>query len=310
MSRRPKRRHYRDVSGVLLLDKPLGLTSNAVLQELIHLFKARKGGHTGALDPLASGMLPICFGDATKVSSYLLDADKHYQVTARLGEATATGDAEGEVVECLPVPGFDASSLQGVLERFVGDILQVPPMYSALKRGGRPLYELARDGKVVEREPRPVAIRKISLLDFDASHFTLAVSCSKGTYIRTLVEDIAQAMDTVGHVVMLRRTHVDPYAGQEMRTLEELQRLAAEGGLAALDACLTPVDQALTDWPRVQLDARQSQHILHGRILDWPDQPNGSARCRIYSVSGDFIGLGEIAGNQLFPRRLMAQQPS
>ncbi|HFD87876.1 MAG TPA: tRNA pseudouridine(55) synthase TruB [Gammaproteobacteria bacterium] len=305
MSRRPKRRHYRDVHGIVLLDKPVGLSSNAVLQKLIHLFKARKGGHTGALDPLASGMLPVCLGEATKVSSYLLDADKHYRVTARLGIGTATGDAEGEIIEQLPVPVFDINSLQKTLVAFTGEILQVPPMYSALKRDGKPLYELARAGKTVERQPRPVSIRHISVLDFDETGFTLEVSCSKGTYIRTLVEDIAKAMGTVAHVETLRRTHVDPYESREMITFEHLERFAEEG-LDRLDACLMPMDQALVRWPSVRLDQSQSRRIVHGAILDWSEDSD-PVQCRMYSDQGAFLGLGEILDKRLYPRRLLAQ---
>ncbi len=305
MGRRRKRPGSRDVSGVLLLDKPLGMSSNAALQQVIRLFKARKGGHTGALDPLASGMLPICLGEATKLSSWLLDADKHYAVTARLGMATATGDTEGEVVQEMDIPTFDRQRLEAVLQQFRGDIMQVPPMYSALKRDGRPLYELAREGKVVAREPRPVSISRLVVTNIDQQGFSLEVSCSKGTYIRTLVEDIAAALGSCGHVTMLRRRHVDPYEGRDMVPLTELESLAAKG-YEALDALLLPVDQALLHWPAVTLDAAQSARIGHGQALDWPGGTD-NARCRIYSASGRFIGLGQFSEGKLLPRRLMTQ---
>ena len=305
MGRRRHRADRRDISGVLLLDKPLGISSNAALQQVIRLFQARKGGHTGALDPLASGMLPICLGEATKLSSWLLDADKHYEVTAKLGIATATGDAEGEVIREMDVPEFDGQRLDAVLQRFRGDIMQVPPMYSALKRGGRPLYALAREGKVVEREARPVSIHRLVVTSIDATGFSLQVSCSKGTYIRTLVEDVAHAMGSCGHVTMLRRSHVDPYVEQRMYAPEELEATAV-AGLDALDALLVPVDQALRHWPSVMLDASQSARIVHGQALDWPGAGDDS-NCRIYSSAGKFIGLGQVSGGRLLPRRLMAQ---
>lgn len=303
MGRRRKRPGCRDVSGVLLLDKPLGITSNAALQRVLHFTQACKGGHTGALDPLASGMLPMCLGEATKLSSWLLDADKHYAVTAQLGIATATGDVEGEVVREADIPVFDKARLEAILQQFRGDIMQVPPMYSALKRNGRPLYELAREGKVVEREARPVRISRLVATNINAAGFSLEVSCSKGTYIRTLVEDISKAIGSCGHVTMLRRRHVDPYEGKQMYTLKVLEAVAAKGA-AALDALLLPMDQALLHWPSVTLDGAQSERIVHGQALEWADETKDS-NCRIYSATGRFIGLGQLTGNRLLPKRLM-----
>jgi len=302
MVRRRRRRQGRDVSGVLLLDKPQGMTSNAALQRVLRLFRAAKGGHTGALDPLATGMLPICLGEATKLSSHLLAADKHYRVTARLGTATDTGDADGEVVAERPVPPFDAAALEAVLGGFRGEIQQVPPMYSALKRNGRPLYELAREGRVVERAPRAVTISRLEATAIEPRGFTLEVSCSKGTYIRTLVEDIAEALGSCGHVIRLRRHHVDPYGDQPMRTLDEIEALAARG-LEALDALLIPVDQALPHWSAVSLNAADAARIAHGEALAWSGK---SRHCRIYGPDDRFLGLGEICDGMLYPRRLMA----
>ncbi len=302
MARRGKRRQGRDISGVLLLDKPQGMTSNAALQRVLRLYRARKGGHTGALDPLATGMLPLCLGEATKLSSHLLSADKHYEVTARLGIATDTGDADGKLIAEQPVPPFDEAALEAVLEKFRGEIMQVPPMYSALKRDGRPLYELAREGKTVAREARPVTISRLEIIAIEPAGFTLEVSCSKGTYIRTLVEDIADALGSCGHVVQLRRRHVDPYADRPMHTLDELEALA-EQGFEALDALLIPVDQALPHWSAVSLNETDAARIAHGQALEW----SGKSRpCRIYGPGERFLGLGEIRDGLLQPKRLMA----
>ena len=202
---RPARAPRRDVHGVLLLDKPTGLTSNDALQKAKRLYAANKAGHTGSLDPLASGLLPICFGEATKVSGFLLDADKHYAVTCKLGQRTATADAEGEVVETKPVPALTPDLIERALAGFRGDIMQVPPMYSALRHQGRRLYDLAREGIEVPREPRPVSIFRLELKDWSPESLSMEVVCSKGTYIRTLVEDVAAALGTWAHVTVLRR---------------------------------------------------------------------------------------------------------
>ena len=298
-----RKRRGRNVSGVLLLDKPQGLTSNAALQRVLRIYRARKGGHTGSLDPLATGMLPICLGEATKLSSWLLDADKHYEVTARLGEATDTGDAEGEIVRSCEIPEFDTASLEPVLARFRGEIMQVPPMYSALKRDGRPLYELAREGKVVEREARPVTISRLVLTELLPDGFTLEVSCSKGTYIRTLIEDIAEAMGSCGHVSQLRRSSVDPYADERMVTLDEIEQVA-EQGFDALDALLIPVDRALSHLPAVSLAVGDAARIGHGQALEWVAKQEGYRR--LYDEEGRFLGIGEVRDDKLHPRRLMA----
>src|SRR5690606_13644483 len=231
----------RPVDGILLLDKPAGLSSNAALQKVRYLLRAKKGGHTGSLDPLATGMLPICFGEATKVSGFLLDADKHYRVTCRLGVRTDSADADGAVVETAPVPALDAGRVNEVLARFHGDIQQVPPMYSALKYQGRRLYELARAGESVERAARTVTLHALVLDGMTADSLTLDVRCSKGTYVRTLVEDVAAALGTLAHVVALRRLGVGPYEGQAMVTLAELEARRAQAGNDALDALLLPV---------------------------------------------------------------------
>ncbi|MGB1580547.1 MAG: tRNA pseudouridine(55) synthase TruB, partial [Nevskiales bacterium] len=231
---RGRRARGRNISGILLLDKPIGRSSNAALQEVKRLFDARKAGHTGSLDPLATGLLPICFGHATKLSGYLLDADKAYWVKARLGERTDTADAEGEVIERLPVPDLSSRSVLDVLGSFLGEQEQLPPMYSALKHEGKRLYELARAGEEVERKKRRINIYDLQLLSAQADELVMSVRCSKGTYIRTLVEDIAQALGTVGHVAALRHTAVGAFTGEQMIDLPNLHALA-EAGVDALD---------------------------------------------------------------------------
>ncbi len=305
MARRSSK-NLRDVHGVLLLNKPKGITSNQALQRAKRLFKARKAGHTGSLDPLATGVLPLCFGEATKVSSYLLDADKHYRTVARLGAVTTTADAEGEVLSRADVPVLDADMLEGILKRFRGAIKQVPPMYSALHHDGKRLYELAREGKTVERPARDVRISSLTLLDYTADTLTLDVSCSKGTYIRSLVEDIGEALGCGAHVEVLHRRGVDPFVDPRMYSLEELEASFEQGGFPVLDELLVAPDQALPGWGSVSLDQEQSALMRNGRALVWPggsEQEN----VRIYDSHGDFMGLGIVRDGELRPKRLMAQ---
>jgi tRNA pseudouridine55 synthase len=296
---------WRDVDGILLLDKAVGLSSSQALQRARHLYRARKAGHTGSLDPLASGVLPLCFGQATKFAGHLLHSDKTYRATLALGERTRTGDREGEVVERIAVPVLEPAGVEAVLERFRGDLLQVPPMYSALKRDGEPLYALARRGASVERLPRPVSIHRLALLALAPSSLELEVSCSKGTYIRTLGEDIARSLGTCGHLAALRRTAVGSFAGRPAATLEALEAL--DGGLAALDAHLLPVDAALGELPRTALDATATARLRHGQTVRYDALPAGT-RIRAYDAAGTFIGLGVVApdGAALVPLRLMS----
>ncbi len=295
----------RDVHGVLLLDKPIGLTSNDALQKAKRLFAANKAGHTGSLDPLASGMLPLCFGEATKVSAFLLDADKSYTVTCLLGARTATADAEGEVVERRPVPALSAAGIEKVLAGFRGEILQVPPMYSALRHQGQRLYDLAREGVDVPREPRPVTIHELRLTAWSADSLSLEVRCSKGTYIRTLVEDLAQALGTVGHVTLLRRLAVGPFGPDAvMHGLQALEAALAAGGSAALDGLLLPVDHAVRHWPMASLSGDSAWYFARGQAVFVPGAPS-SGRLRVYG-DGRFLGMGEIQSDgRLAPRRLM-----
>jgi tRNA pseudouridine55 synthase len=295
---------WRDVDGILLLDKEVGLSSNQALQRARHLYRARKAGHTGSLDPLASGVLPLCFGQATKFAGHLLNADKTYRATVALGARTRTGDREGEIVERRAIPALEPAGVEQVLERFRGELLQVPPMYSALKRDGEPLYALARRGASVERPPRRIAIHRLVLLALAKESLELEVSCSKGTYIRTLGEDIAQALGTCGHLAALRRTAVGSFTGRPSATLGELAAL--DGRLAALDAHLLPVDAALGELPRTALDASATALLRHGQAVRFEAEPAGT-RIRAYDAAGTFLGLGVVApdGGALVPLRLM-----
>lgn len=307
MSRaRGGRQKGRVIDGVLLLDKPIGLTSNQALQRVKRLFNARKAGHTGSLDPLASGLLPICLGQATKVSGFLLDAGKRYQVVARLGQRTDTGDADGQVIEERPVPALDRGLVKRVLARFEGSQTQVPPMYSAIKHQGQRLYKLARQGIEIERQPREIEIHGLELLSLEADALELEVACSKGTYVRTLVEDIARALGTVAHVIVLRRLGVGPYAEGRMYKLEELEALA-EQGMERLDELLLPVDSALEHWPSVELGADSAYYLMQGQAVMAPGAPS-SGKVRLYDEGHGFLGIGEVkldgrvAPTRLFPR--------
>ena len=307
MSRlRGRRQKGRAIDGILLLDKPIGLTSNQALQRVKRLFDARKAGHTGSLDPLASGLLPICLGQATKVSGFLLNASKRYQVTARLGQRKDTGDADGRVVEEEPVPALDNDAVKRVLAQFAGLQKQVPPMYSAIKHQGQRLYKLARRGIEIERQPREIEIYGLELLSLEAYARGLDVACSKGTYVRTLIEDIARALGTVAHVTVLRRLGVGPYAEGRMYKLEELEALA-EQGMERLDDVLLPVDSALDHWPSVELGADSAYYLMQGQAVMAPGAPS-SGKVRLYDEGHGFLGIGEVkldgrvAPTRLFPR--------
>ena len=300
---RSRRAKGRPVSGILLLDKPIGLSSNQALQRVKWLFDARKAGHTGSLDPLADGMLPICFGDATKLSAFLLDADKHYRFRVRLGQTTATGDAEGEVLATHAVPPLDSADIERVLADFRGEIDQLPPMYSALKHQGKRLYELAREGIEVAREPRRIHIRELTLESLELPDFDLQVHCSKGTYVRTLAEDIGERLGCGAHVVALRRTGVGPYASYRMYTMDEIEA-AADAGRDALDRLLLPIDTALGDWPAVSVGADSAFYLQQGQPVLVPKAPT-SGWVRIYAADR-FIAVGEVQDDgRIAPRRLM-----
>jgi tRNA pseudouridine55 synthase len=292
------------VSGILLLDKPLGLTSNDALQRVKRLYQARKAGHTGSLDPLASGLLPLCFGEATKLSAYLLDADKRYWVKVKLGVTTTTADAEGEVVRERPTTTVTLEAIEAVVAGFVGQIEQLPPMYSALKYQGQRLYKLAREGVEVPREPRKVTIHSIDLGPFAGDEFEMTVHCSKGTYVRTLAEDIGERLGCGAHVSGLSRTGVGPYDAAQMVTMAAVEA-AAEAGEAALDALLLPLDSAVGHWPEVRLSADSAYYLKLGQAVLVPRAPT-RGWLRLYDQAGGFLGVGEIEDDgKVAPRRLM-----
>lgn len=296
-------RKGRDVNGILLLDKPSGLTSNRALQRAKGMMFARKAGHTGSLDPLASGLLPLCFGHATKVSAYLLEAHKTYEVTALFGARTDTGDADGEVVEESDhVPSF--TDINEVLPSFLGPQQQIPPMYSALKQDGKRLYKLAREGKVVERPPRDITLYELTPLESAPGTMALRVKCSKGTYIRTLVEDIAEKLGALSHVGILRRIGAGPFDQSQMVTLDQLEERIENDGKEAADEWLLPLDTALTDWPSVELDSDTGFYLLNGQPVQAPGAPlEGSVR--IYVDELGLVGLGEmLPDGRVAPRKL------
>ncbi|TRX74109.1 tRNA pseudouridine(55) synthase TruB [Pseudomonas mangiferae] len=301
------KRIRRPVNGLLLLDKPRGLTSNAALQKVRWLLNAEKAGHTGSLDPLATGVLPLCFGEATKFSQYLLDADKAYETLMQLGVTTATGDAEGEILERRPVT-VGREDLEALLPRFRGEIQQVPPMYSALKKDGQPLYKLARAGEVVERAPRSVTIARLELLAWDETQARLAVACSKGTYIRTLVEDLGALLGCGAHVAELRRVQAGPFGIARSVSLEALEQAHAEGGCEALDPFLLPVDSGLEHWPLLRFSEHSAYYWLHGQPVRAPDAPR-FGMVRVQDHEGRFIGIGEVSEDGLVaPKRLIRAQ--
>jgi len=302
------RRFDRDVDGILLLDKHQGLSSNAALQQARVLFRALKAGHAGSLDPMATGMLPVCFGQATKVCAYLLDARKSYRFTARLGQRSDTGDADGTIIERTVVPQLTDSQVHDVLHKSVGEQFQVPPMYSALKHQGQRLYDMARRGESVEREPRRIVIEALALVRLGDDELEVDVRCSKGTYVRTLAEDLAAKLGTVAHLTALRRLQVDPFSGLPMYTLDQLGRLAASG-LRDLDALLLPSDQALGHLPSVEVDLAGQVALLNGQSVT--DRPGRGGKqgdlLRLYGANGLFLGLGELAEGVIQPRRLFVK---
>lgn len=291
----------RDISGILIVDKPVGLSSNAVLQRVKRLFRASKAGHGGSLDPLASGVLPVFFGAATRLSTYALDAPKRYVVEATLGARTTTGDAEGEVIARAPVPELGREQLAALLAvRFTGVLQQIPPMYSALKVAGRPLYALARQGVEVERAERAITIYEIQLLRLDGAIVELDVRCSKGTYIRTLVEDIGVALGCGAHVSVLRRSEAGPFTLAESHTLEALQACAEQSG-AALDACLLPLSRGVASLPRMIVSEAQADELRHGRVITIA---GCSGTVAVFDVAGQLLSIGEHDdAGLLHPRR-------
>ncbi|ABR74489.1 tRNA pseudouridine(55) synthase TruB [Actinobacillus succinogenes] len=304
MGRRPKKRG-RDIHGVFLLDKPPGMSSNDIMQKVKRLFQANKAGHTGALDPLATGMLPICLGEATKFSQFLLDADKRYLVTAKLGERTDTSDAEGQLVQTRAV-NVNLTEILTALPHFRGDLMQVPTMFSALKHQGKPLYEYARAGVTVQRQARPITIFELKFIDYNAPFLTLEVHCSKGTYIRTLIDDLGEHLGCGAHVVMLRRTAVSDYPAEKMLTWEALQQLAESADLSRLDALLLPTDSAVSKLPPLVLNEQQTKAVGFGQRIRFNNEENIYGQVRLFSAENLFLGVAEInKDNVIRPTRMV-----
>ncbi|HEY0685205.1 MAG TPA: tRNA pseudouridine(55) synthase TruB [Steroidobacter sp.] len=303
------KRFHREVDGILLLDKALGVSSNAALQQVRVVYGALKAGHAGSLDPLASGLLPVCFGQATKVCGRLLNSGKTYRVLVQLGELTPSGDAETEVIERAPVPPLTAAGVDAVLAQFLGNQQQIPPMHSALKFEGKRLYELARKGESVERPPRDIVIHKIARVSTEeglaANQLEFDVYCSKGTYIRTLAADVAVKLGTLGYVKGLRRLSVDPFGDLPMVTLETLSGETQE----QLTGRLLSVDTAFADLPRVDLDNSAVHSLLLGRTVTG-ETPAPIGEVRLYGLAGRFLGLGEgQPGGRVKPSRLFVSVP-
>jgi tRNA pseudouridine55 synthase len=295
----------RDIDGILLLDKPLGVSSAGAVARSKRLFGARKAGHTGSLDPLASGMLPICFGEATKFGAQLLDADKTYRVVARLGERTACADRESEVIETRELPEYSEAQLQRALAEFPRDYAQVPPMHSALKQDGRPLYEYARAGITRERAARAIVIREMTFLDWRPPDFTFEVRCSKGAYMRVLAEDLAARLGTIAHLAGLRRVAVAPFLAEPLWTFEALEAMSA----AERADLLLPLDAALAGWRRVDLPPAGVSAFRQGQTVSIGEEIPGNVR--IYAQGAGFLGLGAVeAAGRVVPLRLVASTKS
>lgn len=302
MGRRPKR-NGRDVHGILLLHKPSGISSNGALQDVKKLYNANKAGHTGSLDQLASGLLPICLGEATKVSNYLLNADKRYQAECILGKTSSTGDAEGDILQERSIEGITEEKIAAVIPQFIGDIEQIPPMYSALKQQGQTLYKLARQGITVERPPRPITIYDISLDGFEGDRLKFEVHCSKGTYIRTLAEDIGEALGCGAYISQLHRTGAGPY--KNMIDFETLEHCATHG-MDALDRLLIPIDTALTDWDSLYLNTEQAIALRHGQVLSLTHEYPVEHLLKLFDAEKKFMGIGMVnAVRKIIPKRLI-----
>ncbi len=303
-----RRRRGRPVDGILLLDKPAGMSSNHALQQVKRLYFAAKAGHTGSLDPLATGVLPICLGEATKFSQYLLDADKAYTSTFVLGQRTATGDAEGEVLDTTDASGLTEAQVVEALQQFEGEIEQVPSMYSAIKKDGQPLYKLARQGIEVERKSRQVTISHLRVLDFrpgERAEVDIEMACSKGTYVRSVAEDLGEALGLGAHVSVLRRTQAGPFAIADCITLPALEAMKQAEQLADMDGLLLPSDAALGSLPLLRLSESGGFYIRQGQPVLVPNAPC-SGMVRIGLETGEFLGVGEILDDgRVAPRRLI-----
>jgi tRNA pseudouridine55 synthase len=299
-----RRQRGRAVNGIVLLDKPRGLSSNQALQKVKHVFQARKAGHTGSLDPLATGLLPVCLGEATKISGFLLNADKRYLFHVKLGVSTTTGDAEGEITSRSDVPPLSDDEVRETLGQFSGPIEQIPPMHSALKQNGQPLYKLAHQGIEVEREPRKVVIHELKLLANRGDILELEVFCSKGTYVRTLAEDIGRMLGCGAHVDTLRRLQAGAFHIEEALTLEHLEAVP-RADFGALDALLVPVERAVEDWPDVQVSQELAFYLARGQAVRVPEAPKAGL-VRLFSPENRFFGVGCVLDDgRVSPKRLM-----
>ncbi len=301
-----RRAAKKNINGILLLDKPAGITSNGALQQAKRLYSAKRAGHTGSLDPIATGMLPLCFGEATKFSQFLLNSDKYYTVTAKLGKRTATGDIEGEVISERSFAQVTRESLEKALLPFCGTIKQIPPMFSALKHKGKPLYELARRGIEVEREPRTIQVYSLQLDHFESDYFTFHIHCSKGTYVRTLVDDVGELLNCGAHVSQLRRTAVSPYNNFPMVDLPTLEETFRKEGPEALQRFLLPIETSVAGFPSVKLSTSAAFYIRMGqpvRVTDAPSQ--GFVRLMI-GEEQRFLGMGEMLEDyRVKPKRMV-----
>ncbi|AYY82760.1 MULTISPECIES: tRNA pseudouridine(55) synthase TruB [Proteus] len=308
-----RRRKGREINGVLLLDKPQDISSNDALQKVRRMFNASKAGHTGALDPLATGMLPICLGEATKFSQFLLDSDKRYRVIARLGQRTDTSDAQGEVIQERPVQ-FTQQALDDALESFRGETLQVPSMYSALKHHGKPLYEYARQGIEIEREARPITVYELQFIRWEGNELELEIHCSKGTYIRTIIDDLGEKLQCGAHVIFLRRLEVADYPKERMVTLDQLSMMidnaqtAQEDPFLALDALLLPMDTAVAHFPVINLTTVIAGYLKLGQPVRVNHDINEGEWVRVTEGNEEkFIGLAIIKEGLVAPKRIVVE---
>ena len=304
MGRRQKNRG-RPLNGILLLDKPLDYSSNEALQDIKRMYNAQKAGHTGSLDPRATGLLPICFGEATKISAFLLNSDKSYLTECQLGIKTETGDTEGDIIEQRDVPDLTLEQVNEVVQSFVGEIQQMPPMYSALKKEGVPLYKLAREGVEVERELRTVNIYSITGVALEGDKLSFTVDCSKGTYIRTLAEDIGEKLGCGAHVTVLRRGDVGIFRLEDAVSFDQIKQLRDEKAFAAMDELIMPMEEALAEWPDLQLTNDAAYYLRQGQPVLVPKAPT-EGWVRLFEKEGGFIGVGQIQDDGLVaPRRMM-----
>jgi tRNA pseudouridine55 synthase len=298
---------YKAINGIILVNKPQGITSNKLLQQVKRLFGAKKAGHTGSLDPLATGMLPLCFGEATKICQYLLDADKAYQTTARLGIKTDSGDSTGTIVATVEDFKVTQSQLETVLSEFQGDLKQTPSMFSALKYQGRPLYHFARQGLNIERPARDIRVSELVLNTFEDERFSMTVKVSKGTYIRNLVEDIGESLGVLAHVEQLHRLYTAGFENESMYTLDALLEMTEEERMQ----CLLPIDRAVNYMPELLLNTEDVQKIRQGKTLQKDALENNSILVRLYSDLSEFIGLGELQADGILKvKRLLSTPPS